>query len=205
MSDVEVRRLPIQHLERKRFEPFGAVIGPETADSPNLNRAPGPPGLSVGAKRLWSFPSRPTCARCATTRRGTRVEFLQKHPDSTVTFIPLGGRASAIVVAPDDGHDHPDIGRAAAFLLDGSKGVVMHRGTWMRYAYPLGEFADFAYVTQRVDPATANTTDDTVRVNLDTQFGFVFDLVFEVPRGPSFEHGPSGAITAGPPRNPPYE
>ncbi len=204
MSDVEVRRLPIQHLERKRFEPFGAVIGPETADSPNLNRAPGHLGF-LWVQKALEFPKQAYMCTLRYYQRGTRVEFLQKHPDSTVTFIPLGGRASAIVVAPDDGHDHPDIGRAAAFLLDGSKGVVMHRGTWMRYAYPLGEFADFAYVTQRVDPATANTTDDTVRVNLDTQFGFVFDLVFEVPRGPSFEHGPSGAITAGPPRNPPYE
>ena len=204
MADVAVRKLAVEHLERSAFEPFGAVIEPETADSPNLNRASGNLGL-LWVQKALEFPRQPYMCTLRYYYRGTRCEFLQKHPASTITLIPLGMRPSAFVVAADDGHDRPEVGRARAFLLDGTKGAVLHRGVWVRYAYPLGEFADFAYVTQRIDPATANTTDDVVRVALDEELGFVFDLAFEVPDGPSVEHGPSGAMIAGPPRNPPWQ
>ena len=74
----------------------------------------------------------------------------------------------------------------------------------MRYAFPLGEFADFAYVTQRVDSATANVSDDVVRANLDTELRVVFDLVFDVPTGERHTLTPSGALATGPERNPPH-
>ena len=204
VNEVVVRSLPIHHLERTSFEEFGSLIAPETQDSPNLNRAPGNMGF-LWVQKALEFPKQAYMCTLRYYHRGTRVEFLQKHPESTITLIPLGGRASVIVVSPEGSNGRPDIDHARAFLLDGTKGIVMHRGTWLRYAYPLGEFVDFAYITQRVDPATANSTDDTVRSNLETEFGFVLDLVFRVPEGSGTETGPSGALIAGPRRNPPNE
>ena len=200
---ISVRQLPVQRLNRSAFQPFGAVIEPETADSPNLNRSPGNLGM-LWVQKALEFPTQPYMCCLRYYYRGGRCEFLQKHSASTVVLIPLGMRPSAFVVAPNDGQGRPAVEQATSFLLDGSKGVILHRGTWVRYAYPLGEFVDFAYVTQRVDPATANTTDDTVRANLDTEMGFVFDLVFDVPAGVGYEHGQSGAMVAGPPRTPPW-
>ncbi len=205
MTDaVAVRRLAIEALDRTAFAPFGAVVGAETADSPNFNRAPGNLGY-LWVQHLLEFPKQPYVGTLRYYYRGLRCEFMQKHPASTIFLIPLGMRPSAFVVAPDTGRDQPDVDQARAFLLDGHQGIVLHRGTWVRYAYPLGTFADFAYVTQRVDPATANTTDDVVRVRLDQQLGLVFDLVFELPSSPVFEFGPSGAVVVGPGRNPPWD
>ena len=201
---ITVQQLPVQGLNGSAFEPFGAVIEPETVDPPNLNRSPGNLGM-LWVKKALEFPKQPYMCCLRYYYRGARCEFLQKHPASTIVLIPLGMRPSAFVVAPDDGQGRPVVEQATSFLLDGSKGVILHRGIWVRYAYPLGEFVDFAYVTQRVDPATANTTDDTVRVNLDTEMGFVFDLVFEVPTGAGYERSQSGAMVAGPPRTPPWQ
>ena len=198
-----VRRLAVEHLDRVAFEPFGAVIAPETADSPNLNRASNNLGYLWVQKEL-EFPGRAYMCSLRYYYRGNRCEFVQKHPASTITLIALGMHPAAVVVVPDAG-GRPDVDAARAFLITGATGVVIHRGVWVRYAYPLGAYVDFAYVTQRVDPATANTSDDVVRVNLDTELGFVFDLEFAPPDGDGYEFGPSGAVVAGPPHNPPGE
>ncbi len=194
----------METVERSTFEPYGALIAPETVDSPNLNRAPGNLGFLWVQKEL-EFPKRAYMCSLRYYYRGNRCEFLQKHPASTITLITLGITPSAFVAAPDDGGGRPDLDEARAFLLTGGVGVVLHRGIWVRYAFPLGLYADFAYVTQRVDPATANTSDDVVRCNLDTEFGFVYDLEFAVPEGDGFEIAPSGALKAGPGRNPPWQ
>ncbi len=198
-----VRRLAVEHLDRVAFEPFGAVIAPETADSPNLNRASNNLGYLWVQKEL-EFPGRAYMCSLRYYYRGNRCEFVQQHPESTITLITLGMHPAAVVVVPDAG-GRPDVDAARAFLIAGATGVVIHRGVWVRYAYPLGAYVDFAYVTQRVDPATANTSDDVVRVNLDTELGFVFDLEFAPPDGDGYEFGPSGAVVAGPPHDPPGE
>jgi|SRR5579859_1704479 len=204
MTEYSVRRLPVQHIEREAFAKFGTLIAPETADSPRLNRAPGHFGYLWVQKEL-EFPK--TAYMCALRyyHRGTRCEFLQKHPASTIVLIAMGAGASVFYAAPDDGHDHPDVDEAQAFLLRASQGIVLHRGIWVRYAYPVGEFSDFAYVTQRVDPATANSTDDVVRSNLDKDFGIVLEASLDPAPGAPFEFGPSGAVVSGPPRHPPSD
>ena len=198
----QLRRLPVSHLDSAAFDPYGAIIGPETADSPNLNRAPGNLGFLWIQKRL-EFPRDAFIGSLRYYFRATRCEFLQKHPESTVVLIPLGFAPSIVYVALDGGSGQPDLATARAFLLEGGCGIVLNRGTWIRYAYPLGPFADFAYVTQRVDPATANTSDDVVRCRLDETFGLVLDVEFRP--GQDAVLGPGEAVVSGPPRNPPHE
>ncbi len=201
-ADLQVRHLPVQHLDAAAFSLYGAVIEPETADSPNLNRAPGNLGYLWIQKPL-EFPRQPFVGALRFYYRGMRCEFLQKHPASTVFLVPLGGRPSVIYVASESEAGLPALDSARAFLLTGERGVILHRGTWMRYAYPLGPFADYAYVTQRVDAATANTSDDVVRCRLDETFGLVLDIAFQPP--PGVEVGRGGFVVSGPPHSPPLE
>jgi ureidoglycolate hydrolase len=134
--------------------------------------------------------------------RGVVCEFLQRHPASTVTLIPLGRRPSVLVVAPAGPDDAPPaLGSIRAFLLDGDAGVVLHKNTWTRYAYPLVEFADFAYVTQRITPATANTTDDVERYLLVEGAGAAVELRLGPPG--EAELGPAGEVVCVPVKQPP--
>jgi len=204
MSDNQgTRKLAVEPLTRELFAPFGALIAPESKDSPNLNRAPGNLSMLWVQKEL-EFPDRSYMCTLRYYYRGNRCEFIQKHPASTVTLITLGSASSVIIVVPDNGNDQPVVERARAFLLEGAKGVVVNRGVWVRYAYPVGAFADFAYVTQRVDPTTANTTDDVVRMNLANELGFVFEFELAPPQGSEYSQDPSGAVTSGPERYPPW-
>ena len=79
----EVRRLPLTHLDRESFAPYGAVIGAEAADSPNFNRAPGNLGF-LWAQHPLEFPSQPQLCTLRYYYRATRCEFVQRHPASTV-------------------------------------------------------------------------------------------------------------------------
>ena len=110
-DEIRVRQLPIEHLDPTMFEPFGAVVGPETADSPHLNRSPGNMGF-LWIQRALEFPKQPYLGALRYYYRGMRCEFLQKHPASTIVLIPLGGQASVIYVALDDGSDQPDLDTA---------------------------------------------------------------------------------------------
>lgn len=202
MDNLTVHKLSVHPIESNAFAPFGSVIAPETADSPSMNRSPGNLGFLWVHKQL-EFPNPAYICSLRYYYRGNRCEFLQKHPNSTVTLIPVSG-LSAIIVAPDGRDDYPDIDAAQAFLLEPGRGAVLNCGVWLRYAFPLGKFADFAYVTQRVDPATANVSDDVVRVDLDSAMKTVFDLAFDVPMGEGYTLTSSGALASGPDRSPPH-
>jgi ureidoglycolate lyase len=202
-ATITARQLPVERLGADAFAPFGVVLEAGTADAEHLNRAPGHLGFLWVHRRL-EFPSAPSICTLRYYYRGTRCEFLQKHPSSTVVLVPMGMRPSVVYVAPDDGEGRPRLDEARAFLLDGSRGLTMHPGVWLRYAYPLGPFVDFVYVTQRLDPRTANSSDDVVRVNLDREYGLVLEAVFAAPLGPGVELGPSGAVASLPPQSPPH-
>jgi ureidoglycolate hydrolase len=202
--EPDIQRIAVEPLSSESFARFGSVIRAEAMDSPNLNRAPGNLGV-LWVQRALSFPGQAYLGTLRYYYRGVRCEFVQRHPESTVVLIPLGGRPSVVVAAGAAPDGSPSLSDAHAFLLDGSAGIVFHPNIWLRYAYPIGEFTDFAYITQRVDPETANTTDDTVRCNLDQEFSSVLEFAFSQPEGDEYEFGPGGVVRVGPPRRPPWE
>jgi hypothetical protein len=57
---------------------------------------------------------------------------MERHFHVSQAFIPLGGQRAAVAVAPPsaDPDGVPRLDAIRAFLLDGSKGYVLHQGTW---------------------------------------------------------------------------
>jgi ureidoglycolate hydrolase len=189
VSEIRVVSVPLRHLDSTRFAPYGVVVEAGLPDSKNLNRAPGQMAF-MWVHRMLEYSKQPFLATCRYYYRGSRCEFLQRHPSSNVVLVPLGCHPSVILLAPD-ASGVPDVERAEGFLLDGSKGVVIEPNTWIRYAYPLTEFADFAYVSARLDPA-----DDIEHVYLDRDLGVVLEFQMRPPEGPGVEYSLGGAVTA---------
>lgn len=150
MSSLTVLRVPVERLSTTGFAPFGHVIAAgSTRDDPTLNRAPGNMAFLWVISELVTDGT-PHIGVVSYRYRGSRVDYLQQHPGSTTVLVPIDGRPSVVTVAPDSG-GAPDIDATRAFLLDGHRGIVVIPGVWIRYAYPLLEAADFAYVTARLD------------------------------------------------------
>jgi ureidoglycolate hydrolase len=182
-----VHRVQVRPLDSTAFERFGSVIEASGADDPTLNRAPGQMAY-MWVHQTLVYPRTPFVATCRYYFRGARCDYVQRHPASTVVLIPIDSRPSVIWLLPDrDGR--PDIESAEAILLDGRRGIVVNPGNWIRYAYPIGDMADFAYVSARVDPE-----DDIERAYLERDDGVVLEWYFAAPLGPGVQVTPGGAV-----------
>jgi ureidoglycolate hydrolase len=184
---MKVIRVPVRSLERSAFAEFGSIVEAGSIEDENLNRAPGHMAF-LWVHRDLVYPRTPYIATSRYYYRGTRCEYLQRHPASTVVLIPMDGKPSVIMVAPDDG-GQPNLAEAQAILLDGRRGIVVDPGIWLRYAYPVADQADFAYVSARVDPE-----EDIDRVFLEDTLDSVLEWYFDMPLGVGVEFSPGGAV-----------
>lgn len=195
MVDISVKRVAVGQLGQSALGDLGSVVEPGSVADESLNRAPGQMAF-LWIHQSLSYPRDPYIATGRYYFRGARCEYLQRHPESTVVLIPLGGTQSVIFIAPDsDGQ--PDLGQAQAIFLEGDRGIVINPGVWVRYAYPVGAFADFAYVSARVDPE-----EDIERINLEERFGTVLEWYFGPPTADGVELSRGGAVLSLPQRLP---
>jgi len=114
-----------------------------------------------------------------------RLSRLERHFNVTQAFVPLGsGPALLAVAASTDAATIPRPEEVRAFLIDGSCGYVLKRGTWHspdRYPVQRGE--------SRVVMVTSRSTQDeletkprdawrlTQQVDYAERFGVTFQLV----------------------------
>ena len=118
----------VEPLSAAAFEPFGSIIGGGS----------GPPALDWGTLQTWMAPfdvDGPTqMTLCRYHREPVEWSQMERHLAVTQAFLPLGGVASVMVVAPPtDPADRtalPPPESVRAFRMDGRAGVVLHRGTW---------------------------------------------------------------------------
>ncbi|TNE58988.1 MAG: ureidoglycolate lyase [Alphaproteobacteria bacterium] len=133
---------PISH---DVFAPFGELIDIKTATGHAVNdgtserlhdlctidtlEAGGRPGFSVFRAEARQLP--------------LKIDMLERHPLSSQAFIPLGGEAFLVVVAPPGDTVKPS--EVQAFALAGGQGINFARGTWH---FPLIALAggDFAVI-----------------------------------------------------------
>jgi ureidoglycolate hydrolase len=187
VTDPVVRRVPVRPLDTESFKRYGSVIEAGATDDPSLNRAPGQMAY-MWVHQFLTYPRPAFIATCRYHYRGARCEYLQRHPESTVVLIPIDGNPSVIWLAPD-GDGVPDLDRAEAVMLDRRRGIVLNPGVWIRYAYPVVDTADFAYVSARVDPE-----DDIERVYIERDHGTVLEWYFDAPAGDGVQLTPGGAV-----------
>jgi ureidoglycolate hydrolase len=188
MLQIDVRRVPVERLDAANFRPFGSVVEPGEADDAKLNRAPGQMAYMWVHQQL-EYPRTPFIATCRYHFRGARCEYLQKHPASTVVLVPLDAKPSVIWVAADRAGE-PELATVRAILLDGRRGVVVNPGIWIRYAYPILDTADFAYISARDDPE-----DDIERRYLERDDQVVLEWYIGSPAGEGVSTTAGGAVT----------
>lgn len=155
--------LTVEKLTPEAFEPFGWVIGTK----------PGPNDTDVQGNELTKWRT----AHLFDPGEGGQVEFvwvnycwkpficeqLEAHRLTMQSFIPLGGSVPFIhVVAPppDDPMEPsiaPDMTRAKAFLVDGTVGTCLRRGTWHGH-FAAGGTANVLMITRRSTTLDIETT-----------------------------------------------
>jgi ureidoglycolate hydrolase len=174
--------IPIEPLTPQNFAPFGQVIG-ERSDKPH-----------------YSSPNVKTWAVDFEIEGKVELEFarfdykpvleftrMERHYLVTQSFMPLANDGSVTVFAPPTDPDDPEaVPRPEdmkARYIDGTKGIMMWKGTWHSGRFPARPpAATFAFLTE------ANTTADltamqkgkggrlTQIVDFQKKFGWTFRL-----------------------------
>ncbi|MEM7021916.1 MAG: ureidoglycolate lyase [Pseudomonadota bacterium] len=180
----ELVELPLEPLESAAFAPFGQLIcareDPPVFSAPHL-RSWRQDFEVAGATEVMFIHYKPG---------PMAFSALERHFDVTQTFVALGGAASVMVVAPptdpDDWDQVPEPGQLRAFLVPGSVGVMLWRGTWHALTrLPVGpEGAGFAFITdaatqrelerQRADGTLPKLTQE---VDYQARDGIRFEVV----------------------------
>ena len=165
------KSLLVQKLTPEAFEPFGWVIGERPADDD--------PTLYATESTIFSTdhnfdPGKGGVAEMVWVNYGPKelvVKAIESHRLTEQSFTALGGSYPIIhVVAPppDDPMAEdikPDMSRAAAFLIDGTKGVCLRRAGWHAH-FSLGGWANFLMMTRR---STTDEIEKAMRGNGDME------------------------------------
>jgi ureidoglycolate hydrolase len=180
---TRIVRIAAEPLTEASFKPFGQVIE-EKDRAPDFRGEKGTLRWNVdfhGGSALLGL--------IKTPYQGLAFTKLERHFRLSQTFIPLGGAPAVVAVAaptsPDDREAIPRPEDIHAFLLDGSKGYVLARGTWHSLdRFPLSPpDTRFVMITDR------ETADDlaaayagrggwqlTQEVDFATRFGVRFEI-----------------------------
>ena len=75
--------------------------------------------------------------------------WLERHFLHTQTFLPLGGKPFAMILAPPTAADLPDLDAAAAFVFAGDQGLALHVGTWHEFPLALVPNTDIVVLLRR--------------------------------------------------------
>lgn len=79
-------------------------------------------------------------------RRGQNsfeARILEKHPDSTQVFVPLGGTTGYLVLVCRGG-EKPDLSTFRAFLASSKQGITYRPGVWHHPLVAMDAVRDFA-------------------------------------------------------------
>ena len=178
-----VVKVKVELLTEEAFRPFGEVLGPRArpADFQGLN--------SVGWKTGFDSSGPPVIMVLSSRYAGLRFSKLERHLNVTQTFIPLGRVPAVVAVAPPGDGDPaaiPAPEAVRAFLIDGSAGYVLKKGTWHSLdRYPLyPPSAEIVIVTSRDTQDELETVEReqrrlTQEIDYAAQFGVIFELELE--------------------------
>ena len=141
------RTIASHPLTREAFAPFGDVISAEGADSFPINDG--------RTERFHALAAVETLGENAdaiiSIFRGQPleplvIELMERHPQGSQAFMPLGDTPYWVVVAPPGEFDPA---RICVFRVEAGQGVNYRAGTWHAPLLPVGRDADFLVVDRR--------------------------------------------------------
>ena len=126
---ARVVRIKAEPLTGEAFRPFGEIIGVQ--DRPPDYRGG---GKSQGWTADFRSEGRTLVSASLVPYQALTFAKLERHFNLTQAFIPLDGAPAIVAVAPptdpNDREAIPAPEQVRAFLLDGTQGYLLLKGTW---------------------------------------------------------------------------
>lgn len=156
---TEVILVSLESLTAEAFAPFGQLIAAQPR-RPDWDRPP---------LQAWTLAfDADAAARIQVMRYGDRTRsftMVERHLHVTESRFPLAGAAAIFAVAPATPPGIPPVPPSPdgfrAFLLDGSCGLILHKGVWHSLTcFPVGaDTADFGLISDVATEAEFDSGD----------------------------------------------
>ena len=151
--------LAARPLDAAALAPFARVLdGPHGSVVPAVLE----PGTLPGAPAL-------TLLHPAASTEPPVITFLERHPHSTQTFLPLGVGRWLVAVAPTGADGLPDLAGLMAFHAGPEDVICIARDVWHAPLTVLDRPARFAMIMWKTDAGTdgvLHTLPDPLRISL---------------------------------------
>jgi len=136
----EIRIEPLTEISPSGFEPYGQIMGLE-GEVPLENLA----HVSYWTKNVDLGPSEEKIdlGLLLCKRTEAPVTKMERHKLTSESFVSLSGQAIFVMAPADNRKEMPDLTRIRAFLLNGTLGVALNKGTWHWPPIPLEKTAKF--------------------------------------------------------------
>lgn len=138
-------RIRVEPLTEGAIAEFGRILGDSSTDEPTIRDHVSDVWLGFSdLMGIGSVPGR-QITYLKIHSRPEKYDKIEKHEISAEALIPLEGESVLLLVPAEavDDEGVPDMSRARAFLMDGSKGVLLRRGTWHAVPYNLTDVATY--------------------------------------------------------------
>jgi ureidoglycolate lyase len=117
-------RIRAQPLTAEAFAPFGQVLMAAGHEAQRHEFA-----ARLENRRLEAKPNL-TFIRAESIPGQYAVSLVERHPQSSQTFVPLNGTRYVVAVCPSVGEGVPDLDRLAVFVAEGSQAINYNAGAW---------------------------------------------------------------------------
>ncbi|MGD1956103.1 MAG: ureidoglycolate lyase [Sphingomonadales bacterium] len=132
--------IEIEHATAEALAPFGTIIGTDPS-IPKLPITFYDGHVEVRQPGTFQSEAPPQLTVCRVKPRPLVIDYMERHPKHTQSFLPLGGKPFIAVFAPpSESMPQPDALRA--FYFDGSSGFMMKRDGWHEFPYAVDEDMD---------------------------------------------------------------
>ena len=132
-------KMKVEELTDQAFAPFGNVLGRPSLEEPTISDEVADVWLGFSDLMGIGASNAKDVTYLKIHSNPDKYNQIERHLTSAEAFIPLEGRSILIVVPAGE----PDMSQCKAFLMDGSKGVLLKKGTWHAVPYLLTEYASY--------------------------------------------------------------
>jgi len=142
-NSEKIQLVAVAPISDEAYAPYGQVFGsrPGHPDGRGFTGEPMSSADLSGGRVAMSL---------LTVRlRDFTFTHMEQHASFTQAFLPADGQPVVSVVCRPKGEpgSEPDLSTIKAFLLDGTQGILLGKGTWHCPLYPVTEKATYALIT----------------------------------------------------------
>lgn len=138
-ENLPIFKVPLTPATPENIADYGLYLGPEV---PNT-------GLTIpfykgevleGHNFNFEYTGRAVIRSAKILQRNPQMKWLERHMNMSQLFVPLGTKGYIMVLAPpnhSEGKNVPDLDRVKAFVFPAGVGLMIHKGTWHDFPFPV--------------------------------------------------------------------